>query len=279
MVTARKFRSLLLGLFLGIGAVRLPAQIALTVRDSDDMLQSIDLATLAITNVGPLGFNYSFGDITWNPVASTLFVVDGRGSNSLFRYDPASGLSTFIGTHGIQDLFGLAYNTDNDTLYGATFSGTLALYTLDQNTGVATLVGNTGVGFGGLAYDSTRHMLIGINDGSGQLFQINTTTGASTLLASPGGTNDSGITFDPVTNRLYDFDFNGNLTSYDIANNFARTTLLSGQGAHDGIAIVTSPIPEPATWTQLGAGLGTLLLAAGIRRRQCSTSAHRSGNS
>ena len=262
----RKFSSGVLCLFLWHGSVTLHAQTAFTVRDSDDMLQTVNLATLAVANVGPLGINYSFGDITWNPVTSTLFVVDGRGSNSLFRYDPATGTATYIGTHGIPDLFGLAYDTDNNTLYGATFSGTLALYTLNQNTGVATLVGNTGVGIGGLAYDSTRHRLIGINDGSGQLFQINTTTGASTLLASPGSTNDSGISFDPVTNRLYDFDFNGNLTSYDIANNFARTTLLSGQGNHDGIAVVTSPIPEAATWAQIAAGLGALMLAAGYRR-------------
>ncbi|MBI3885972.1 MAG: hypothetical protein HY302_09630 [Opitutae bacterium] len=270
MSSVRKLACFLLCLFLGQGAVGLRGQTAFTVQDNatNDTLQTINLATLAVTNVGPLGINYSFGDITWNPVTSTLFVVDGRGSNSLFRYDPATGAATFIGTHGITDLFGLAYDTDNNVLYGATFSGTLALYTLDQNTGTATLVGNTGVGIGGLAYDSTRHMLIGINDGGGQLFQLNTATGAATLLASPGGTNDSGISFDPVTNRLFAFDFSGNLFSYDIANNFARTTLLTGQGAHDGIAVVTSPIPEPAAWAQLGAGLGALFLAAGYRRRQ-----------
>lgn len=274
MGTVRKFTVILLGLLMGPGAVILPAQTAptaFTVRDTDDMLQSVNLTTLAVTNVGPLGINYSFGDITWDPVTSTLFVVDGRGSNSLFRYNPASGTAILLGTHGIPDLFGLAYDTANNTLYGATFSGTLALYTLNQTTGVATLVGNTGVSIGGLAYDSVHNILIGINDGSGNLFQISTATGAATLLASPGGTNNSGITFDPLNNRLLDFDFSGNLFSYDIANNYTRTTLLSGQGAHDGIAFVTSAIPEPATYVEFAVGLLALILLARCRRMGCSS--------
>ncbi len=257
----RKRGLILLSFFLPfVGGVELWAQASpptvLTIRATDNMVQSVDLTTLAVTNVGVLpGINYSFGDITWNPVTSTLFVVDGRGSNSLFRYNPATGTAVLLGTHGIPDLFGLAYDTLNNTLYGATFSGTLALYTLDQTTGVASFVGNTGVAIGGLAYDSAHDILIGINDGAGNLFQINRTTGAATLLASPGGTNDSGITFDPVNNRLLDFDFNGNLFSYDIAQGYTRTTLLSNQGAHDGIAFITSPIPEPGTLGLLGAGL------------------------
>lgn len=274
MGTVRKFIVILLGLLMGSGAVILPAQTAptaFTVRDTDDMLQSVNLTTLAVTNVGPLGINYSFGDITWDPVTSTLFVVDGRGSNSLFRYNPASGTAILLGTHGIPDLFGLAYDTANNTLYGATFSGTLALYTLNQTNGVATFVGNTGVSIGGLAYDSVHNILIGINDGSGNLFQISTATGAATLLASPGSTNDSGITFDPVNNRLLDFDFSGNLFSYDIANNYTRTTLLSGQGAHDGIAFVTSAIPEPATYVEFAVGLLALILLARCRRMGCSS--------
>ena len=58
-------------------------------------------------------------------------------------------------------------------------------------------------------------------------------------------------------NRLLDIDWSGNLYSYDIANGYTRTTLLTGLGAHDGLAYIGS-IPEPGTWALLLSGLGLL---------------------
>ncbi|MBP6508145.1 MAG: DUF4394 domain-containing protein [Opitutaceae bacterium] len=242
---------------LGItGGTVLSAQVLITVNDANDTLQWIDPHTLTFTNIGPLGVAYDFGDLTWNPNTSTLYMIDGRAARGLYTVNPFTGSTTLIGVHGITDLFGLAYNTANDTLYAASFQ-TNTLYTLNPATGAATVVGSTSVSLGALAYDSQQGILIGAQDGSGNLYQVNITTGATTLLASAGYTNDSGLTFDPSQNRLLDIDWSGNLFSYDIANGYARTTLLTGLDSHDGLIYIES-IPEPGTVSLLLAGLGLL---------------------
>lgn len=236
-----------------LGAFSLPAQVVLTVDDNNDMLQSINLQTLAFTNIGTLSVSYSFGDLAWDPATQTLYMIDGRGAGGLYKVDVTTAQATLIGLHGITDLFALTYDTANNTLYAGSFATPFVLYTLNVSTGAATAVGNTGVAIGDLAYDSSRNLLIAINDGTGKLYQIDTATGAATLLASPGYTNNSGLTYDPVNDRYLDIDHSGFFYSYDITNGYARTTLLSGLSSHDGLVYLAS-VPEPSTWLLLGAG-------------------------
>lgn len=71
------------------------------------------------------------------------------------------------------------------TLYGvATFStfGTQSLYSINPSTGAATLVGSTGLRqIAGLDWDAANNRLVALN-GAGDQFEINTATGASTLV-------------------------------------------------------------------------------------------------
>ena len=164
--------------------------------------------------------------------------------------------------YGITDLFGLAYDTQNNTLYATGFNNT-TLYSLNSLTGAATAIGSTTVRLGALAFNSQLNMLLGVNDGTGDIYQVNITTGATTLLASPGYTNNSGATYDSVLNRLFDIDVNGNFFRYDITNSYARTTLFT-TGTFDGLAYIAA-VPEPASAALVVSGLALL---GGLARRQ-----------
>ena len=228
------------------------------VREGSDTLISIDTNTLDFTDIGPLGVTFNFGGLAWDSSSSTLYMVDGRGAQSLYTVDTGSGKATLVGRHGVRDLFGLAYDSKNDDLYGATFTGTLRLYTMDRGDGS----GNAGPALahrvGGLAYNSRDDVLIGIEDGAGDLWAIDRNTGDMKLLFAGPFTNDSGLAYDSEKHMLWDIDWSGNLFSYDIANGYARTTHKTGLGSHDGLAFV----PEPTSLLLIG--LGAL---AAFRRR------------
>jgi hypothetical protein len=245
---------------------------------NSSLLQAIDLPTLTVSNIGNFTNAFSYGDLAWNSRTNTLYMVDGwGGTKGLYTVNLATGATTLVGVHGVTDMFGLAYDSANDTFYASSAAyadGTTKLFRLNPLTGAATLIGptylpgtTTYVALGGLAYDSRRDMLIGIHDGNinGELYQIDVTTGQLTLLATPGGNNNSGLTYDPVNDRLLDADVSGDLYSYDIANGYTRTVLATGLLAHDGLAFI-SAIPEPSAWILLGGGLAVIGLRF-LRRR------------
>ena len=188
---------LLLILCLSISVVsRLEAGILYTVRVSDGQLRSIDADTLIFTDIGPIGTGFAFGGLTYVSQTNTLFMLGGRNNNNLFTVDPFTGAATLVGFHGINDLFALTYDSTNNVLYGSQFSGGSSLYTLDINTGASTLVGSMGRGIGGLAYDSLRDVLVGVQDGFGDLYILNRSTAQTSLLSDGGSNNDSGLAYD-----------------------------------------------------------------------------------
>jgi hypothetical protein len=113
------------------------------------------------------------------------------------------------------------------TLYGvATFSsfGVQSLYSINPSTGAATLVGSTGLRqIAGLDWDSANSRLVALN-GAGDQFEINTATGASTLIV--------------------DASFGVPEGSIAIANGSAFTTLLDNLNSWNG-----------AAWQQVGPSL------------------------
>jgi len=89
-------------------------------------------------------------------------------AGSLFSIDLTTGVATKIGDFGLL-INGLAYDSDNDILYGVDggFGASINhLFRINRETGVATPIGPLGsINFWGLAYDPTRHQLFATNQG------------------------------------------------------------------------------------------------------------------
>jgi hypothetical protein len=186
--------------------------------------------------------------------SSTLYMIGGRGNNNLYTVDVVTGQASLVGSHGIGDLFGLAFDTTNGVLYATQFSGGSGLYSLDTTTGDATTINSAMLNpIGGLAYDSMRDMLVGMEDGVGILHNINRLDGSQDLLFDGDYINDSGLAYDSDLDLYWGVDWSGNLYSYNPTTG-ERLSLLSGLGAHDGLAYV-STVPVPAAIWLFGTGL------------------------
>jgi hypothetical protein len=137
--------------------------------------------------------------------ASSPDVVTAE-NGSLFSIDLTTGVATKIGNFGFY-ITGLAYDSDNDILYGLSGGSGASinhLFHIDRTTGAATPIGPLGsTEFFGLAYDSTRHQLFATNQTG--LYTVDSATGQATLIGSISPPTDATreLTFDLFTETLF----------------------------------------------------------------------------
>src|SRR5262245_26406672 len=123
--------------------------------------------------------------------------------------DPTTGIKTPVGKFGTI-ISGLAYDSDQDILYGTDGGFTTSinnLFQIDRTTGVATPVAPTGISeLWGIAYDPLSRQLFATTSGvpDQSLYTINPTTGQATLIGSlglptdhPGNLATRELAFDP----------------------------------------------------------------------------------
>lgn len=137
--------------------------------------------------------------------ASSGALVAIDSSRAISRIDPvtASRVMFNTATSNAGTTGGLAYDFTTSTLF-LTSTGNDALYTLDVNTGNATLVGSyvdTTVVMHGMEIDMFTGQLYGAS--SGNLYQINKSTGALTLVGPLGISSFTNLVFDPTTNTMF----------------------------------------------------------------------------
>ena len=289
----KALRVLLLGLF-AIGAPAAASTIYAGDIDSDD-LSAVDSGTANALFVGNLGENLSFGGLAYDTSTGTMYVsdIELESGYGLATVNLTTGAATILGGHvNSSNIWGLAYDSANDVLYGADGSNG-GLATLDRVTGESTLIGSYGDLRAdlicGLAYDAGTDTLYGVSayedtgdapaggrgngaaaapQGSGvnsQLFTLNRATGAATLVGSLGITLDGsnvrcGLEIDPVGGDLVAGAYDGSLYRID------KATLQVTAVGNTGIAIDALGAPPQAnSWVDVPTlsigGLALLALA------------------
>lgn len=169
-----------------------------------------------LTTVTGLPFGFD-GDLAFDVANNALYAVfTGLGNPQLFRINPTNGTATNVG--GIQvGTANLAAATDivefdylafrSGTLFGVISSGVTgnnanfndALFTIDPNTAVATRVGALGVDLGnlegGLEADTASTSLFLLEGATGNFYNVNSGTGAATLVGNTGLFGATSLTF------------------------------------------------------------------------------------
>jgi hypothetical protein len=168
-----------------------------------DLLVTIDPLDGTTTTIGPLGVELMHG-LEYDSNNDVLYGVtnqNGGSGNALWTVDVTTGTATFVATHGRPGLAGMAFDASSGTMYVGDFQ-TGELHTINLTTGVTTLIGSFGVGIQtglGLAFDPVLGLFACDNKASGsvddELFRVDTSTGAATLVGPINAGNVLGLTF------------------------------------------------------------------------------------
>ncbi len=139
----------------------------LYIDDDQGNLGTVDVATGIVHVIGHMA--QTMTDIALDP-GGNLF---GITFTDLYSIDKSTGITTLIGSLGINDANALVFASDG-ALYAAGFVGT-QLYSINKSTGHANAIGNIGAGFrssGDMAFNGGNLYLAAIGD---QLVKIDLT--------------------------------------------------------------------------------------------------------
>ena len=204
-----------------------PGRGLFVINQVTDRLERMDPVSFALTDIGPLGIDYSVGDCAWNPSDATLYMVDGAtNAKGLYRVNLTTGAATLVGVHGVTNLLAIAYHPPTNQFYAVALEAGNNLYRINPATGAATLVGPTNVQqVEGLAWDSKRNVMMALSFVTATLYTLDLSTGAPTTVTSQQLLGQLGMTYDAVRDRFWIADTNTGILQLDPNNGFARSTI------------------------------------------------------
>lgn len=214
-------------------------------------LYRIDLATNAVTIVGPMP-GVKLEGLSFGPGGTTLYGFDDEADN-IYAIDKNTGAPTLIGALGADESdVGMAFCPDNGTMYILGESG--SLYRVNLATGAGTLIGS-GSSYGPTALSCTASgTLYAVSDSTDSLYRVDRTTGAETLVGPLGvDISDAGLGSDG--SRLLMVDDGAPTVLYQINTTTGAATQIAVLSADDlsfeSMAVdeeaAGGPIATPAT--------------------------------
>ena len=149
---------------------------------------TIDLDTGAYAYVSDQGGSWNWHGLASSDGAGVLWSIDQDAGNVLTSLAP-DGTITSIGSTGVVDGRGMAYDDTNGILYatgGYGSAGATHLYTVDVADGATADLGSTGLDtfLIGLAYDESTQTLYANDGNTGDLYTVSTTDGSATHVGS-----------------------------------------------------------------------------------------------
>jgi len=172
-----------------------------------------------------------------------------------FQIDDQTAATSNVNTQANVGMAGLAYDANNDILYGIKNGANSELFTIDQASGASTSIGNTGINDAvGLAYDNANNTLWTSTNGSGgtggigQFHTLNVADGSA--LSNIAGFQE----------RLDGLAYgNGNL--YAQQETGTGTIFVVNQTTGAGTAIANQALPNTGSWQGLAFQNGMLYAA------------------
>lgn len=206
----------------------------------------------------PASVGLGFGG-AYRTANSTAYTID-FGSGEVVRYNPATGSGGRVALTGAYSIWGVAYDTERDVIYGGVEyggAGIVQLVVIDPATGAASPLPNP-IGFGtrDLAFNPVDKKLYGVAFASGgpKLIRIDRDTGAGTVVAPT--TDVGGMDYDAVSARIIGIR-NSDATLWRIDPSNGSSVLLATlprNTAWEGLTVVPVGAATPLAVVDEGAG-------------------------
>lgn len=243
-----------------------------------DQLVRIDRDTGAATTVGALGFDKVNG-LAYDSTSQTLYGVDNTFgaatvNDPLLTINTSTGAATEVGFTGTNaGSLGLAFDSSSGTLIGL-IGNPQRLVDIDLGSGAASVIGPVSTVGLSLAYDPGTDRLYTVDLNTDELFSINKSTLATSLIGALDPSANlaiTGLTFDSSNNTLYGIDNTSGNDRLLAIDTLTGTSTFVGNTGFDGIRGLVfiddahlSAVPSPGAVALFGLGLMGLL---GWRRR------------
>lgn len=210
--------------------------------DSDTYaLVAINTQTAETQSLDTLGMEVTNG-MAFDPYINKIYASSIQ-SGSMNVIDPDTGLTTSLLALPSNQPFpkALAFDIESRVLYG-TDDVLGKLVRVNTQTGAITVVGTTGQEIRGLAFDPVDRVLFGCTP-AGELFRIDPTTAATTLVGAIGYSDTSSLAIDPDTNVLYGVaEPLGQLLKIEKTTGVGTPIGSTRYGVLHGLAAVTEPL-------------------------------------
>lgn len=179
--------------------------------------------------------------VAYRPLDGKAYGMD-FGSGDLWRFDPLSGAGELVDETGIDNIWGLAYDSERDVLYaGRELLGGEQIFVVDPDNGAEFDLPNpVGHYLNDLAFDPGDGHIYGME--SQTLIRIDRDSGLGTVV----GTSTQfcrGLEYDPSTTKLIGIT-NGPIKLWSIDQATAATTFiadLQNDTGWEGLAVIALP--------------------------------------